>query len=408
MSPSSILDLIRDTVTPDILQRVSGVIGETPAATAKVFGAAVPAILAGATERASTPAGAEGLASMITQGGYGGGWLDNLGSLLGGGSTSALMQGGTRILGNLFGNRQESVTDAVTSLAGMRRGSVTSLLSLAAPIVMSVLGKQIVSRGLDSTGLMNMLGGQREAITGALPSGLASLLSGADPRAAVVPPAVPTTTLTRDRYTDDPVAVERPSGFRAWPLLAAVLVGVALLFLFTRGRTPEVATPNLPTPSTQAPAASIREPASVTLPDGRTLNVNRGGFLDQLNGFLSGTVSGDPPRRFVFDDLNFEPGTTTLTPQSQATVEGLGSILKSYPAAQVALEGHTDSTGDAADNKKLSLERAEAVKAMLGQAGIAVDRISVAGYGPERPVASNDTDGGRAANRRTELVVMKR
>jgi OOP family OmpA-OmpF porin len=59
-------------------------------------------------------------------------------------------------------------------------------------------------------------------------------------------------------------------------------------------------------------------------------------------------------------------------------------------------------------NKKLSLDRAEAVKAMLAQAGVAADRISVAGYGQERPVASNDTDDGRAANRRTELVVMRR
>jgi OOP family OmpA-OmpF porin len=75
---------------------------------------------------------------------------------------------------------------------------------------------------------------------------------------------------------------------------------------------------------------------------------------------------------------------------------------------QVSLEGHTDSTGDAVANKKLSLDRAEAVKAMLAQAGVAADRISVAGYGQERPVASNDTDDGRAANRRTELVVMRR
>jgi outer membrane protein OmpA-like peptidoglycan-associated protein len=202
------------------------------------------------------------------------------------------------------------------------------------------------------------------------------------------------------------VEVERrPSGFRSWPLVAAVLAGLALLFFFTRGQAPEMA---LQPSGAPAPAASIREPTSLALPDGRTLSVNRGGFLDQLNGFLAGKVSGNLPQRFVFDDLNFEPGTTTLTAQSRPTVEMLSSILKGYPAAQVALEGHTDSTGDPLANKKLSLDRAEAIKGLLVQAGIAGDRISVAGYGQERPVASNDTDGGRAANRRTELVVMKR
>jgi outer membrane protein OmpA-like peptidoglycan-associated protein len=275
----------------------------------------------------------------------------------------------------------------------MRRGSVTSLLSLAAPIVMSVLGKQIASRGLDATGLMSLLGGQRDAIMALVPGGLAGLLGGPAPR------AIP----------DEPVEFDRrrPSLW-GWPLLAAILAGVALLFLFARGRDPEVATPALPTPGAQAPAASIRQSTSLALPDGRTLSVNRGGFLDQLNGFLAGKVSGDLPRRFVFDDLNFEPGTTTLTTPSRATVEALGSVLKGYPAVQVSLEGHTDSTGDAVANKKLSLDRAEAVKAMLAQAGVAADRISVAGYGQERPVASNDTDDGRAANRRTELVVMRR
>jgi outer membrane protein OmpA-like peptidoglycan-associated protein len=393
MSAISILDLVRSAVTPDVVRRVSGVIGETPAATEKAFGAAVPAILAGAAERASTPTGAEGLLSMITQGGYSGGLLDTLGSQLGVESSSRLMQAGARIISSLFGGHREALTDTVASAAGMRRGSVTSLLSLAAPIVMSVLGKQIASRGLDATGLISLLGGQRDAIMALVPGGLAGLLGGPAPR------AIP----------DEPVEFDRrrPSLW-GWPLLAAILAGVALLFLFARGRDPEVATPALPTPGAQAPAASIRQSTSLALPDGRTLSVNRGGFLDQLNGFLAGKVSGDLPRRFVFDDLNFEPGTTTLTTPSRATVEALGSVLKGYPAVQVSLEGHTDSTGDAVANKKLSLDRAEGVKAMLAQAGVAADRISVAGYGQERPVASNDTDDGRAANRRTELVVMRR
>jgi K(+)-stimulated pyrophosphate-energized sodium pump len=89
-------------------------------------------------------------------------------------------------------------------------------------------------------------------------------------------------------------------------------------------------------------------------------------------------------------------------------VDALISILKAYPAVQVRLEGYTDNTGNAEANQKLSQDRAEAVKTMLVNGGIDAGRLTTAGYGQDKPVASNDTDEGRAKNRRTELVVVKR
>jgi outer membrane protein OmpA-like peptidoglycan-associated protein len=72
------------------------------------------------------------------------------------------------------------------------------------------------------------------------------------------------------------------------------------------------------------------------------------------------------------------------------------------------LEGHTDNTGDPAANKQLSLDRASAIKDLLVQGGVESSRISTDGWGPEKPIASNETDEGRAKNRRTELIVTKR
>jgi len=74
----------------------------------------------------------------------------------------------------------------------------------------------------------------------------------------------------------------------------------------------------------------------------------------------------------------------------------------------VILEGYTDSTGDAAANKKLSLGRAAAVKSLLVAGGGADSRITTAGFGLENPIASNDTEDGRAKNRQLELAVEKR
>ena len=84
------------------------------------------------------------------------------------------------------------------------------------------------------------------------------------------------------------------------------------------------------------------------------------------------------------------------------------AILKAYPAVAVRLEGHTDNTGDAAANKKLSLDRAVVVKEIMITGGIADGRIGTDGYGEEKPIASNQTEEGRAKNRRTELIVAKR
>jgi len=74
---------------------------------------------------------------------------------------------------------------------------------------------------------------------------------------------------------------------------------------------------------------------------------------------------------------------------------------------KIAIEGHTDNTGDAAHNKKLSGDRAHAVmKALIGQK-IDKSRLSAKGYGAERPLVANDTEDNRAKNRRVELVKVK-
>lgn len=74
----------------------------------------------------------------------------------------------------------------------------------------------------------------------------------------------------------------------------------------------------------------------------------------------------------------------------------------------VQLAGHTDNTGDPEANKKLSVDRAAAVKDLLVAGGIDASRIDTAGWGQEKPIASNETEEGRAKNRRTELVLTKR
>jgi outer membrane protein OmpA-like peptidoglycan-associated protein len=82
-------------------------------------------------------------------------------------------------------------------------------------------------------------------------------------------------------------------------------------------------------------------------------------------------------------------------------------MLTAYPNVTTSVRGHTDDTGDPAANKKLSADRAAAVQQALVARGVPASRITSEGFGAEQPIASNDSEEGRARNRRVELMVVK-
>jgi outer membrane protein OmpA-like peptidoglycan-associated protein len=82
-------------------------------------------------------------------------------------------------------------------------------------------------------------------------------------------------------------------------------------------------------------------------------------------------------------------------------------IFKEYPRANFTIEGHTDSVGSKATNQKLSERRANAVRDYLIANGIDANRLTAAGYGEDKPIASNATRAGRAENRRVEVNLVK-
>ncbi|GAB1308046.1 OmpA family protein [Urechidicola sp. KH5] len=103
----------------------------------------------------------------------------------------------------------------------------------------------------------------------------------------------------------------------------------------------------------------------------------------------------------------FDTGKTTIKEQSAGVLNDIIAILKDYPASNFNVEGHTDSTGSAGLNQKLSEGRAQAVVEYLTSNGIDAGRLTSAGYGEERPISTNDTAAGRRANRRVEITLKK-
>jgi outer membrane protein OmpA-like peptidoglycan-associated protein len=382
---TNLLDTARTLLTPDVVSKVSSLVGETPAKTQQALGAVIPSLAGVACNEASTPGGASRLFDLIRNTQLPGDLLSNpAGALAGGAATQSLMRTGSGLITSLLGDRAGSLTNLIAGSAGIQQSSASTLLSLAAPLLLGVLGRHLTTAGIGVSGLSSLLSSHRDNILASVPSGLGSALGlnnnsnicGAAPAPAVRPTVI--------------AEPEKKAGFPLWGwLLPLLLLAAGLLTWRSCGH---IEGPKM---------------ASITLPCGTVLSVQEGLFTYNVASFMMKGSDGDLPKRFVFDHLNFDSSTTRLTPDSNQTVTDLIAIMKCFPNMTVQLEGHTDSTGDPDSNKKLSVDRAEAVKAIMVSGGIDGSRIDTAGWGQEKPIASNDTEDGKARNRRTELVVTK-
>jgi outer membrane protein OmpA-like peptidoglycan-associated protein len=115
-----------------------------------------------------------------------------------------------------------------------------------------------------------------------------------------------------------------------------------------------------------------------------------------------------PSNIAIMDKVQFETGKADIKPESHALLDEVAKVLKDNPQIeQVSVEGHTDSTGSADFNRKLSQQRAESVAKYLSGKGVKAARMEPKGFGPDRPIADNETDAGREANRRVEFNILK-
>ena len=102
--------------------------------------------------------------------------------------------------------------------------------------------------------------------------------------------------------------------------------------------------------------------------------------------------------------ITFDTGKATLKPESTGEINRITKIMQDDPSLKFEVQGHCDNTGSDAVNDPLSQKRAEAIVAALAKNGIAKDRLTAVGKGSHEPMADNNTDEGRAKNRRVEFV----
>jgi len=437
----NLLEMLSSQLGGSQYSQIGKFLGADEGIVKSAMGAALPSILGSVISNGSTSTGAAGLINMLNKGNFDGSMLDNLGGLFGGGNaTSSLMNSGSSILSSLMGNKLGSVVDMIGSVTGMKKSNSSSLMSMAAPLVMSMLGRYVKNKALDATGLSKFLGTQKKHVASALPAGMGNIL-GFDAG------NVGSTVSNAANAGRAAVAETANTGggilSKILPLaLIALLAGGAYWFFTGKSATDALsdATTGITEGATNIAdkAGDMASDAAGAVKDGAAATVDAAGNAvekagemagdaldattkaarealssvkfaagsagEKFSSFLAGGAKGD--ESFAFQNLNFGVGSADIS-GSTTEVDNLAAVLKAYPSYKIQVAGYTDNTGDAAKNKALSEARATSVMKHLVNQGIDESRISVMGYGADNPVADNSTKEGRAQNRRIEISVAK-
>lgn len=338
---SNILELFSGGPSQSMVGAVSKMLGESESGVQSAVSSLIPTMLGGMMQKASTTQGAGDLFKLVTGANVDPGMLSNVAGLLGGGApTDKLLSTGASLVSGLFGGDKASgLASALSSVAGIKTGSASTLISVAMPFLFGMIKKLVSERGLDATGLANLLLGQKATLSKAnvdprLTSALgfssfsnmldrvpASLAAVAAPAVAKVVPAAPPAS----------------SGLLKWLPWLAALIGAYLLWQAFAPKAPAPAPVPAAPPAVTAPApvAKLALPASVYF---------------ELDKF----------------DIGAE-GSKTIA----AVVDQVSKVGK------YAVTGYTDKTGDPARNEELAKNRAKAVKDAMVAAGVPEANITM-------------------------------
>lgn len=463
----NLLDIVKDQVSGSLVSQASKFLGASEDGVGKAMDGIFPALLGKVISNSEEEGGAQKLFNMVSDMDMGG--LDDISGLFGGGASNVakLMNSGSGILSSVMGNSSNGLIDTIAKFSGLKGSAASSLLKMAAPFLMSIIGKQIKAKALDAVGLGKLLGGQKSFVKNAMPSGLLGSLGsgllgkgfssimglagdGVDLGKQALEGA---TNLAGDAVggaanlagnTVDlgkkavggaadlagnaaDTAVKTGGSLLKW-LLPALLVLAALGYFGIRTGCNAVdgaADKVVATTGDAVDAAgdAVAKTGEVVSKVGEgfaaafgkiddaakaaldKITFTAGSVGSQMNDYISGGFKGNA--NFRFNNLTFETGSANIAADSRVEVDNLAAILKAYPGVKIKVTGYTDNTGDAAANVQLSNARAMAVKARLMSQSIDGSRIKTEGQGSANPVASNDTPEGRAQNRRIEVDILK-
>lgn len=400
------MDMAKGYLTDQLMDQLTGATGESKSGVANAIGGMIPTLLAGLLNQSSNTGAMTGIFNMLNDS-KNDGLLDNIGGLIGNNAQSAIT---SSLLTGLFGNKVGGILDLIGSATGIKKSSSSTLMNIAAPIVMGMLRKKITGGGLNLGGLVNMLKGEKDSIMSALPTGMDKQMGLAAP--------------------------EAPKSGGNMRLLYLALAALAGFFLYKNcsgdaanmvedaaDKVENVAgdAANAVADAAEGAVDATKDAAGNavdavanffkhTLPGGFEINAAPDGVENALISFIGGDAAVDKTSWFNFDALKFNTGKDQLDMDySGKQLTNIVEILKAYPNVNIKLGGYTDNVGDDKMNLDLSQRRANNVMKALVTAGIDAARMEAEGYGEAHPACpANDTPECQAQNRRIAVRVTKK
>lgn len=390
----NIVEAVQAHLSPAELNNLSSSIGEPAAKTRGAVSTGILGVVGSVIARGASPSGSTAI-------------LDTL--------KSPMFGGGAHLTETFLGDKRMAVAETIAKSSGVSSSAAQRILTALLPITAGVLGREVIARKLGADGLFELLRGQRDtlmaipgagAIAGAV--GLPALMTPSpEYRAGEYVRSVPVQSAPASGVVN---GTKNGVGRSRWWLPMTIALGVLAvggILLGRRGdggreeasRTTADEPPVVETTS-RAPAAV---PTSVTTLTGADLP-EHGAASDSVKDHFTGK---EVPDKLTLSDVSFDFGTAELAAGEDA-IEEISVQMKEHPTSTVRIEGHTDDVGDEEANEALSRKRAVVVKKMLVEKGVDANRVRAVGMGERGPLAPNDTEEGRAKNRRIDAIIIAR
>jgi len=311
---------------------------------------------------------------------------------------SSLLSKGAEFSKALLAGHTDSVVNEISRYSNTSISSAAFIVGLVSFASLDAIGRHLANVSVDGNILAIWIKGQGDPILHAIPVGLEVKRA-----------------LGIQHYPWEKTVKTRRNSV-LYGIIILLIVVVAAILLFRSCHTETVTSTTVDTTitaTTPAPAANtdtaISRRTQVSLPNGQVINANKGGTEDRLIAFL-----GDPNAPldkkngswFDFTKIGFASNSASLLLESETQLKNIVAILGAFPKAKIKIGGYTDNTGDAAENVRLSQERADNILAKLKDLGAKSSQlVGAEGYGPKYPVGDNGTQAGRAMNRRMSINV---
>jgi OOP family OmpA-OmpF porin len=428
----NLLNIVKSYLPADLIEETAKTTGTSEASISSIIEAAIPVTLGGLINRATSESNS---IFVATQGAANAGLLGNLNQFLNNEATPDAGYNIWSILQNMFGEQLSPIISAIAGFAGTTPSIAKSVFGMTAAASLGAVGSYVKEQNLDAVQLSTLLASQKSHITSWIPTsldlskwkgllGIGPILSNVNNPA---PAAIP-----------EPLeAPQEPQRNNGWvlPIIILVVLAGLIWWLMRSCNDDEIIEAQIVSDTALMASndsnlaakdpnslggqidsmgnwvAEWGEEKSFQLEDGSVLTVGENSTEYQLYRFLADEKKVidtiDKTKNWIsFDRVYFETGKATLTEKSVDQIKNIGQILKNYPNAVIKIGGYTDNTGDPAVNQRVSGERAKIVAKELKKYGAADNQIEEAvGYGPEHPIATNNSEEGRAQNRRVDLKV---